>query len=380
MILRRNATFARPAVLLGTFILCAVGFSAVRGFGQGLTGAVYAMTNQTSGNSIVGFNRASNGALSVVGTFSTGGLGFGSGNDPLGSQGALALTDDGHFLLAVNAGSNDISVMQAGRLGLSLVGTFPSGGAEPVSIALYKDLVYVLNAGDTPNITGFELNPNGTLRMLPGSRRPLAGGTAAGPAQVGFTPGGSFLVVTEKSTSLIDTYRVLDSGLTAGPFSNSSNGMTPFGFTFARSGALVVSEAAGGTDGTSATSSYQISIVSGKLSVISGSVGDTQLGACWVAATNDGGFVYLSNTGSGSLSSYTVGAGGMLSLLNATAAVTGSGTVPLDSAITANGEFLYVLDEGIGAISGFRIGLKGSLTPVASAGGLPASSQGLAAR
>lgn len=380
MVFRKKATFVRQAILLGTLIVGALGFSAVSGLGQGFTGAVYAMTNQTSGNSIVALNRAPNGVLSVVGTFPTGGLGFGSGNDPLGSQGSLVLTDDGHFLLAVNAGSNNVSVMQAGRLGLKLVGTFSSGGNEPISIARYKNLVYVLNAGGTPSITGFELDPDGALRTLAGSSRPLPGGTSAGPAQVGFTPDGSFLVVTEKNTNMIDTFRVLASGLTGRPTSSPSSGTTPFGFTFGGSGALIVSEAAGGSGGTSAASSYQISRASGELAVISPSVGDTQLAACWVVATNDGHFVYASNTGSGTLSSYAVGAGGMLSLLNATSAVTGPGTVPLDTTITSNDEFLYVLDEGVGAISGYRIESDGSLTAVAGASGLPTSSQGIAAR
>jgi len=376
----KYASFGRRTILLGVLTLCAFAFSATSSLGQGFDGAVYVMTNQTSGNSIVAFNRAANGALSRVGTFPTGGLGFGTGSDPLGSQGALVLTSDGHFLLAVNAGSNTIAVMQAGRHGLSLAGTFSSGGTEPVSIAIYKNLVYVLNAGGTPNITGFELYPDGTLRMLPGSTRSLAGGAAAAPAQVGFTPDGSFLVVTEKDTNLIDTYRVLQSGMTAGPNSNPSSGTTPFGFVFGRSGTLIVSEAAGGPGGTSATSSYQISRSSGDLSLISASVSDTQLGACWAVTTNDGRVVYISNTGSGTLSSYTVGGGGMLTLLNATAATTGSGTVPLDSAITSNGALLYVLDEGAGALSGFHIESDGSLVSVASASGLPTSSQGIAAR
>src|ERR1051326_7534902 len=193
MTFRKNRTFVRQAIVLGALVFSALALSAESGLSQGLTGAVYAMTNQTSGNSIVAFNRAPNGSLRSVGTFSTGGLGFGSGSDPLGSQGSLVLSDDGHFLLAVNAGSNTIAALQAGAFGLRLVGTFASGGTEPVSIALYKDLVYVLNAGDTPNITGFELNPDGRLRMLPGSTRPLAGGAAAGPAQVAFSAAGTFL-------------------------------------------------------------------------------------------------------------------------------------------------------------------------------------------
>ncbi|HEY6293033.1 MAG TPA: beta-propeller fold lactonase family protein [Terriglobia bacterium] len=374
----------KHALLFGVLVSFALAAGSIRGCAQasstGLTGNVYVMSNQTTGNSIIAFNRAASGAIRSVGAFPTGGLGFGSGNDPLGSQGSLLLSDDGHFLFAVNAGSNDISVMQAGVGGLKLVGTFPSGGTEPTSLALYKDLLYVLNAGGTPNITGFELNPDGTLAMLPGSSRPLAGGTAAGPAQVGFTPDGSFLVVTEKNTNLIDTYQVLPSGLADGPVSNTSSGATPFGFTFGRSGALVVSEAAGGSGGTSAASSYQISRSAGSLTTVSPSVGDTQMAACWAVATNDGRLVYLVNSASGTLSSYGVGPEGQLTLLNATAGSTGSGTVPLDAAITSNGAFLYVLDDGTGGVSVFRIGTEGSLMALSGASGLPSGSQGIAAR
>jgi len=380
MLFSNIARFGKKAVALGVLLFGTLGVGALNGLAQGLSGAVYVMTNQTSGNSIMAFNRAPGGALSLMGTFPTGGLGFGSGNDPLGSQGSLALSCDGHFLLAVNAGSDNISVMQAGRQGLKLVGTFASGGTEPVSLALFKDLVYVLNAGGTPNITGFELNPDGTLTMLAGSSRPLAGGTAAAPAQVGFTADGSFLEVTEKGTSQIDTYKVLVSGLTAGPVPSPSHGTTPFGFAFGQGGALVVSEVAGGAGGTSAASSYQISRVSGGLSVISGSVGDTQMAACWAAATNDGRFVYLANAGSGTISSYAVGAGGTIALLNAAAGITGSGTVPIDMAITSTSQFLYVIDDGTGMVSGFRIETDGSLTALAGAGGLPSGSQGIAAR
>jgi 6-phosphogluconolactonase len=380
MFLSNTLVAGRNALLVGVALLLALAGDGQRCFAQGLTGNVYVMTNQTAGNSIMAFNRDSSGALRSLGTFSTGGLGFGSGNDPLGSQGSLVLSQDGHFLFAVNAGSNDISVMQAGSLGLKLVGTFPSGGTEPTSLALYKDLLYVLNAGGTPNITGFELNPDGTLTMLPGSSRPLAGGTAAAPAQVGFSPDGSFLVVTEKDTNLIDTYHVLVSGLTDGPVSSASNGTEPFGFAWGRDATLVVSEVAGGSGGTSAASSYHISTPSTDLVTVTPSVGDTQMAACWAVATNDGRFVYLVNAGSGTLSSYGVGPGGQLTLLNATAGSTGNGSTPIDTAITANSEFLYALDDATGSVSAFRIGSGGGLTALSGATGLPSGSQGIAAR
>jgi 6-phosphogluconolactonase len=380
MFFRKILAIAKKGFPLGVLVLFALAGASVRSSAQGLKGAVYVMTNQPAGNAVATFNRDASGGLIPAGTTATGGLGFGSGNDPLGSQGSLALSGDGHFLVAVNAGSNDISVLEAGNLGLKLVGRFPSGGTEPVSLTLYKDLLYVLNAGGTPNIAGFELNPNGTLTFLSGSIRHLAGGAAASPAQVGFTPDGSFLVVTEKDTNLIDTYRVLENGLPTGPISNPSNGATPFGFAWGRSGALVVSEAAGGSGGTGAASSYRFRGESGDLLTVSGSVGDTQMAACWAVATNDGHFVYLVNSGSGTLSSYSVNSDGELTLLNATSGTTGSGTAPVDGAVSASSEFLYVLDDGTGSVSAFRIGPDGSLTTLSTIAGLPAGSQGIAAR
>lgn len=376
MLVRKLVKF----VSCGTFsvLLFAAAFfcRATPAAGAGVAGAVYVMTNQPSGNSVMAFDRAPNGALTLKGTFPTGSLGMGSGNDPLGSQGALILSGDGHFLFAVNAGSNNISVMAVCDKGLCLADNVSSYGTEPVSLTLYKNLLYVLNAGGTPNITGFVLDSNGRLTHVPGSTRSLAGGSTAAPAQVGFSPDGSFLVATEKATNLIDTYRVLPNGLSEGPVSNTSSGATPFGFTFAQSGALVVSEAGGGTGGTSAASSYRIS-PSGLLMTLSGSVGDTQMAGCWALGTNNGRVVYVSNAGSDSLSAYAVGSGGSLTLLNAVAATTGS--TPIDTAMSSTSLYLYALDDGTGEISAYRVEPNGTLTPISGASGLPAGSQGIAA-
>src|SRR5437773_1829476 len=70
-------------------------------------GAVYTMTNAADTNRIVVFSRGSKGELQSDHSLPTGGKGTGGG---LGSQGALALGHDGKWLLAVNAGSNEVSV------------------------------------------------------------------------------------------------------------------------------------------------------------------------------------------------------------------------------------------------------------------------------
>src|ERR1700723_1531562 len=72
-------------------------------------GAVFVMTNSNTGNEILQFVRNPNGSLFQVGQTPTGGNGSGGTTDPLASQNSLLLTSDSRFLLAVNAGSGNIS-------------------------------------------------------------------------------------------------------------------------------------------------------------------------------------------------------------------------------------------------------------------------------
>src|SRR5262249_30864096 len=117
------------------------------------SGAVYVMTNDPSRNAVLQFRRHANGQLTFEDHQSTGGRG-GTGNgvgavDPLGSQDALVLNGDGSRLIAVNAGSDTISVLGTTNKRLSLLSRVRSGGDFPNSVALWGDLVYVLNAHGT---------------------------------------------------------------------------------------------------------------------------------------------------------------------------------------------------------------------------------------
>ena len=116
----------------------------------------------------------------------------------------------------------------------------------PVSLTSYKDWLYVLNAGGSGNISGFAVGKNGALSPLAGSTQPVSnGGVGAAPAlaQIAFSSDGSTLVVTEKSTNLIDTYAV-ENGVASAPVPHPAAGLTPFGFAFDRHGHAIVSEAA----------------------------------------------------------------------------------------------------------------------------------------
>jgi 6-phosphogluconolactonase len=346
-----------------------------RAHAQGASGTLYIMTNNPSGNQVVVYSRSADGSLTWVTNVATNGLG--SSGLTGTNQGGLVLSSDGRWLFVVNAGSNDLSVFQVTPTGLSLTDKQSSDGAMPVSVTVFGNWVYALNAGSSAsagNIAGFSLSDAGQLSPIAGSVQPLSG--SATVAQISFNPTGTFLAVTEKSTSLIDIYMVNAQGIASSPTTKTSSGSTPFGFAFDQKGQLIVSEAAGGPSGTSAVSSYVLSST-GALTTISGSIPDTQLAACWLVVTGNGRYAYTTNAHSGTISSYTVGPNGSLTLLQAAAANTGPGD--LDMAFSRNSNFLYVFVHSTNSIEGFSVNHDGSLELVTTATGVPATADGLAA-
>ena len=208
------------------------------------------------------------------------------------------------------------------------------------------------------------------------STRPLSSGASA-PAQVGITPSGRELVVTEKATNKITTYLIGRGGTPGAPIVNASAGRTPFGFTFDQRGVLIVSEAFGGAANASAASSYLLN-ADGTLDVVSASVPTTETAACWFVVTKNGRFAYTTNTGSASVSGYEV-KDGALRLLNADGKTGNTDPIPLDAALSVNSRYLYV-QTGTGFINAFRVDeATGSLSLVPGVAGLPASTVGLAA-
>jgi 6-phosphogluconolactonase (cycloisomerase 2 family) len=343
-------------------------------------GAVYVASNEATGNRILQFHRDPNGVLTLVGSFSTGGLGTGGG---LGNQGGLVLAENGEWLLVVNAGSNDISVFAVDSNGdsLRLTDREASGGQHPISIAAKRGLAYVLNAGGalgaTDNIRGFRLGRHGQLVPIPGSMAPLSTGNV-GPAEIHFGSDDDELFVTEKNTNRIDVFQLDEQGLIRSSQTFSSTGITPFGFAVSRFDNILVSNAAGGAANASSLTSYRFD--AGALSVLAGPVATNQSAACWAVVTRSGDFAYTTNTGSASVSGYSIAADGTPTLLNGDGitAVTGKG--PIDAGLSFDDRFLFVLNSGDHSISAFSVRQDGSLAAVGTTSGLPAASNGLAAR
>lgn len=340
-----------------------------------IIGAVYTMTNDAAGNNVLAFHRSSDGSLHTAGSFATGGLGTSGG---LGNQAGLVLSEDERWLAVVNAGSDEVSMFAVTRLGLALADRVWSGGIQPVSVTVHKNLLYVLNAGGTGNISGFKVGVHGTLSPLPGATKPLSQAGGTGAAQIAFSRDGNVLVVTEKATNRVVTYTVDKDGLPSDPIVHASSGPTPFGFDFGKRDQVLVTEANPGVPNGSSVSSYLV-LPDGDLQVISASVPTGRTAACWLVVTNDGRYALTSNTPSDSISTFAISFDGSLTVRHTT--VVPAGNLPLDSALTNDSRYFYVLNSGAGSLSGFRVNADGSLTPISvNISGLPATANALAAR
>lgn len=339
-------------------------------------GAVYSLTNETAGNAVAVTLRLPNGNLVPFADFSTNGNGSGAG---LGSQSALAVSEDGGTLLATNAGSNELTLFRAfAGVFLWRQDTASTGGVRPTSVALHGKYAYVLNA-DSDTVRGFRVQ-GGHLHAIQGATYNL-GGVGVAAAQVGFSPDGRWLVATERATNRIDVFRVFNNGtLGAGQF-HPAAGTTPFGFSFRDDGTLIVSEAAGGAAGASTTSTYRIE-PNGGLTTISSAIATNQSAACWAASTPNGHFAYTANTGSGTVTGYSVNPAGALTLLDPSGVSgnLGAAARPIDCGFDASGRFLYVIDSAADRINAFRRMQNGNLQPLATSVSLPDGAGGLVVR
>lgn len=352
------ASFARPAA-------AAVGAPAV-----------FVETNELDGNRIIAFDRSADGSLTEAGSFATGGLGgaqAGAVVDKLASQGALTLDAQHGLLLAVNGGSDSLSVFAVDGAQLDLQQVTPTGGSFPSSVAVRGNLVYVLNAGGAGSVQGFRITGQ-RLHALHDGLRSLGLANAippfflTSPGQVGFTPDGSKLIVTTKgSTNSIDIFAVhADGSLSDAPVVNTAATPAPFAFTFDGADRLVAAEA-----GVNTLTTYTV----GADGTLSGaqSQPDGQAALCWVTRVGDTFFV--ANAGSASISAYTIDAAGTPSLVGV-AGRTEAGAI--DLAGTPDGRFLYAESGGAGTVDVFAVGVGGTLAKVGVVPGLPAGLEGIA--
>lgn len=368
-----------------------------------VAGAVFVGTNHNNthptapagepANQVIMYQRAHDGTLSFVGRFDTGGQGSGPSirfaGDGLGSSRSLQLSQDNRWLFVANAASNSISVFRVSKKKLELTDVEPSNGVFPNSIAQHGNLVYVLHSAGAGNITGFRLSHHGRLTPIANSTRslhanqdPVRPDTLFNPTQVSFTPDGRQLVVTIKDgpaagriPGVIPTgpgrvlvFNIDRHGRPSDDFVQTDlDNYGPFGFSFDRHGNVLIALFVGGPEAappiTAAVGSFKIN-TDGSLVDITPRVFDGALDTCWLE--NNGKYAYGANYGSGTISSFRIGQGGQLRLLDSQAGLTAQpgntqGSTPLDLAMSRNGRYLYNVLPGSGKVAAWRINASGSL-------------------
>jgi 6-phosphogluconolactonase len=326
-----------------------------------VVGHVYVNDNTKGTNTIGAFDRHADGTLTpeTGSPFAAGGAGTGAG---LASQGAIQITHDGRFLIAVDAGSNQ------GSLRLVPGGVVSSGGVLPVSVAVHGGLVYVANAGPSgSNFTGFRLGFSGRLRPIPGSAVALS--STAQPGDVLFNGDGSKLAGTLVGTSQIASFTVGFGGrLTAAPGSPfPAQGLGPFGSEFRPTdpGQLFVSNAHNVGAGTGTVSAFADSGNGTLTSIGASPFADNQTAPCWVEISHDGRFLFTVNTASGEISRYQIAPDGTLTLLGSTPVGKTGGVGAVDARLSPGGRYLFVDESRIGAVGAFAVN-GGSLTELAT--------------
>jgi hypothetical protein len=367
-LLRGLLRIARSTAVVALAAGLGGGLSLSVSAGDGVaSGHVYVNDNTAGVNTIGAFDRHADGSLTPIAgsPFTAGGQGTGT---VVGSQGALQLSWDGRYVLAVDAGSNQISVLRVRPDGSLRAVGHPvwSGGVEPISIAVHGSLVYVANEGDKAtgtgsNYTGFRLGEGGHLAPIEGSTIDLP--NTANPGDILFNSTGANLIGVEVGTTVASTFRI--DSFTVGedgrlkpaegsPFAAQAAG--PFGSEFSPVNPrhLYVSNAHGGA-GNGSVSAFNVK-PSGTLSPIGGSpYADGQTAPCWVEISHDGRFLFTVNTGSTTISSYRILEDGSLSYSSTTAFKSGPGIRPFDARLDPSGGTLYVVDAATATVSAFAV-------------------------
>ena len=295
--------------------------------GHGLNGTtVYVESNnpEPGQNAVIAFSRdPSNGSLHQIGKFLTGGTGLANVTQGLGpddSDQEVIASADGRFLFAVNQASNSIAVFSTrGNGSLRRIGTYASGGTQPVSLALSGDHLFVANRGDVvqgqpgsiaPNYTSFKVHENGALSAIAGTTVTLPVGLS--PAQTLISHDGRFLFgdnfaipgTTPSLAQTIDPFRIGADGslqqAPGGPVTAAVNPDVLLGLALHPTQRIIY----GGLTGASGIAVFSYD-AQGSVKFVT-SVADQGAGPCWVTVSADGKFLYASNTGTDSIGVFSL--------------------------------------------------------------------------
>jgi 6-phosphogluconolactonase len=310
---------------------------------------------------------------------------------------AMAVSSNGFFAYVTNGRTSTVAAFRVSTEGALLsVPTTPSNPnpapveAAPGALAIAPNTkyVYVGNSG-TDKVTAFTIEASGALTLIPqtaGTVNPVSV-NGSDPAAIAITLNGQFLYVANSGSNNVTAFSIGATGLVSlivpsGANTNpiSTGGTTPKGMAISPNGSFLYVANSGSHNVTV----FQIG-TNGLLTLVppAGSrtnpipTGGTTPNALMISL--DGRFLYSAN-GGGTISAFTIGSDGLLTLVPASAGnlnpiSAGANATPVGLTMSPDGRFLYVATNVTtlgGRVSAFTINPEtGALVPLTTLVGNP---------
>jgi 6-phosphogluconolactonase (cycloisomerase 2 family) len=415
------------SVVAATVVFTAVGLAQAptKPMKKAAGGHLYMQTNEVK-NAIIHYHWSANGALAEVERVATGGAGSGElspiyhikrPNDFEGA-GSVILTPDRRFLFTTNAGDNSVSsfaVDKEGRVTLLDVkptGNPTNGGAKSLAYAPSSRTLFVLHTVGPDHLRLMSVDEKGKLTARPEQYSVnTKDWPNRGPTMVVLSPDGKFLVVATAFDELPSrknpdgsvilwiphgpdgTLHVIVSnapdpdGLVVFPVGKDgglgepsfydAGGAVPFYIAFLHNRPDTFLIGFGVADGLAMG---RID-AEGKINVGPIVKIDTSAGlpseVCWLAVSPDDRFVFTTNFGYSTISSFRIDGNGLsIAKDPASPKVKGDGTFraidgvvssgPSDSWLTPDGAYLYQIYGNASKLVGYATQRDGSLKEVTS--------------
>lgn len=287
------------------------------------TNVLYVSTNDpaTGRNAVLAYRRAVDGSLTPLAgsPYLMGGTGVSNPaqlDGPDDDDQNVIVSPDHRFLYAVNSGSDTIAAFRINSDGSlrSVSGSpFASGGIEPVSLGLSGGRLYVVNKNQDPgqtqtadgaNYAVFNVNSDGSLTFVPGSKVPAPKDASSSQALI--SRDGKFLFDAQEGTAVLTAFKIGADGLLTGvpgsplalpPVNGTPS--APLGLaTHPTQNLLYVGFVNVGRLGV-----YSIDPTTGALTFVT-HVANSGNEVCWLTITKNGQSLYTDNMASNSISHY----------------------------------------------------------------------------
>ncbi len=309
------------------------------------------------------------------------GGGGGGGGAGGGGTATSTVTAGGYrFAFVTNAANNSISTYSANAVTGRITYTGAVGtGATPYFTAVHPSNKFVYVANLTSNdISAYTVNSaNGSLTQIACASgcNPNAGYTSnylAGsyPSWIAIDPTGAYLYVANNTSSDVSAYSIdgntgaltqINCGATTGAACSTANtanfaaGTNPRAVTVSGSYVYVTNTGSGNIS--------QYTVSGGGLLPMSPAVIPAGTAPAGIAVDPAGQYAYV--TSSSNLLQFRIGANGVLASTG-TAVSTGTNSTPVAVAIAknANGQFLYTANQGTNDVSAFSVSSTGALSQV----------------